>query len=66
MKRPDRFTRIVILIWVVAGVIVLTTGFRALLAMGLFSFGGGEVAPGICRPIRLLARAPSMPWRMAR
>jgi hypothetical protein len=55
MKRPDRFTRIVILIWVVAGVIVLTTGFRALLAMGLFSFGGGEVAPGICRPIPLTA-----------
>jgi hypothetical protein len=55
MKRPDRFTRVVVLVWVVAGVILLTSGFRAVLAMGLFSFGGSDAAPGICRPIGLSA-----------
>jgi arylesterase/paraoxonase len=55
MKRHDRFTRVVILVWVVAGVILLTGGFRAVMAMGLLSFGGGDTAPGICRPIGLPA-----------
>lgn len=48
----DRFTRIVVLVWVVAGVILLTTLFRALTAMGLFTFVS-EVSPGACRSIPL-------------
>ena len=54
LKRPDRFTRIVVLVWVIAGVVVLTTGFRALTAMGLLSFGG-SASPGLCRAITLPA-----------
>jgi hypothetical protein len=54
LKLPssDRFTRIVVLVWVVAGVIILTTLFRSLTAIGLFTFVS-EVSPGACRPIPL-------------
>jgi hypothetical protein len=54
MNRPksDRLTRVVVLVWVVAGVILLTTVFRALTAIGLFTIVS-QVSPGICRPIPL-------------
>lgn len=54
LKLPasDRFTRIVVLVWIVVGVIILTTLFRSLTAIGLFTFGS-EVSPGACRPIPL-------------
>lgn len=52
IQSSDRFTRIVVLVWIVAGVIILTTLFRSLTAMGLFTFVS-EVSPGACRPIPL-------------
>jgi hypothetical protein len=55
--RADRFTRVVVLVWVVAGVIIFTAGFRALTAIGLLSFFGSDVSPGICRPLALPAPA---------
>jgi hypothetical protein len=51
-SRPDRLTRVVILVWIVAGVILLTTLFRALRAIGLFTFTG-TIAPGACHAIAL-------------
>jgi len=48
----DRFTRIVIMVWVVAGVIVLTMGFRALMAIGFISWVS-PTAPADCRPLPL-------------
>jgi hypothetical protein len=52
LQSSDRFTRIVVLVWVVAGVIILTTVFRALTAIGLFTYVS-EVSPAVCRPIPL-------------
>ena len=50
--RPDRLTRIVFLVWAVAGVILLTTLFRVLNGIGLFTFVT-PVSPGACRAIPL-------------
>ena len=52
VRSSDRFTRLVVLVWVVAGVIILTALFRSLTAIGLFTFVS-EVSPGACRPIPL-------------
>lgn len=51
-SKPNRFTRIVILVWIIAGVIVLTTIFRALKGIGLFTFVG-NTAPASCHAIAL-------------
>jgi hypothetical protein len=49
---PDRFTRVVILVWAVAGVILLSALFRALKAAGAFAFVG-NTAPAACHDIAL-------------
>jgi hypothetical protein len=51
-RPPDRFARVVVLVWVVAGVILLTGAFRALTAIGLFTWVT-PASPGACRPIPL-------------
>lgn len=51
-QRPDRFTRVVFLVWAVAGVILLTTLFRVLTGVGLFTIVT-PVSPGACRAIPL-------------
>lgn len=56
----DRFTRVVVMVWVVAGVIILTGGFRALMGLGLISWVT-PVAPAQCRPIPL-AGAGDLAW----
>ena len=50
--KADRFTRLVILVWAVLGIILLTMVIQALMAIGLFSFVS-PVTPGICRAIPL-------------
>lgn len=50
--KPDRFGRVVVLVWVVAGVILLTVGFRALMAVGFISWVS-PTQPAQCRPIAL-------------
>ncbi len=55
MKRvkSDRLTSVVILVWAVAGVILLTTLFRALNAIGIFTFVSTVSPQGACRAIPL-------------
>jgi hypothetical protein len=56
----DRFTRVVVMVWVVAGVIIATLGFRALMAIGFISWVSPTV-PASCRPIAL-AGAGDLAW----
>jgi len=48
VRKSDRLTRVVILVWTVAGVILLTTLFRVLTGIGLFTIVS-PVSPGACR-----------------
>ena len=50
--KTDRFTRFVILVWSVAGVILITEAVRALMALGLFAYVT-PVTPGVCRTIAI-------------
>jgi hypothetical protein len=50
--KPDRLMRAVVLAWIVAGAVLLMTLFKAMKAIGLFSFAGA-VSPGLCHAIPL-------------
>ena len=58
--QSDRFTRIVVLVWVVAGVIIMTVGFRALMAIGFISWVS-PTQPATCRDIPI-AGAADLAW----
>jgi len=50
--KTSRFTRLVVLVWTVAGVLLLTGLIRGLTAIGMFTHAA-PVTPGVCRAVPL-------------